>query len=165
VTGSRGIPRWLRITGAVAAVLLLVAFVGFRVMNTVIIEHYSRGWHATSSASAATRGILRGRPVIVPGDLVYERRPLHITDAWFEQATHIDHRWYLFRHEVVDPRYRLVLLADRRAGGRDVDCNDSLAHGADSTEFGTGGDAFFDDRVMPPFPDTLHVSVIHRSGC
>lgn len=156
-------PRWVRVFGGVFLALVLLAFAAAQLVAVGVTEYYSRAWHAASSTDAVARGILRARPALPVRDVRFEGAPLHVRDAWVEQATRIEYRWYLWRRQVLEPRYRLVLLADPVRVPRHYDCDEWLAY-ADTVRLGDGGDDFFTPIAGPPFPDTVRLRVVRPHG-
>ena len=158
--------RLLKRTLVVLAVVAAIVAIPSRYAYVGIQERYSRDWNAASSADAEARGILQARPVITPATVQYLGDSLSFVDAWVEQVTRIEYPWYLFRREVKEPRYRLVLQAsnDWKPNFR---CNERLVHSdsiglsmsqSDVTEF-------YSVRTEPSFPDTIQLGIEKHGEC
>lgn len=158
----RRVSRWLKPVAIVVVALGVAALVAWRVVDVSATEYFSHAAHATSSVDAEERGILRARPAVPARDFAYEGRHLHIRDAWIEQVTRLDYRFYVWPREIREPAYRLVLLADPASGPGKFDCDEWLVAG-DSAALSNGDDDFF-EPVQPPFPDTVRLHVVRRNN-
>ena len=161
-------PRWLRIAGIALLVVVLLAAAAFRVVDVGVTEFYSRGWISESAADAARRGVLRAQPTVIGSRQLYEGDSLSIAEAWIEQITRIEYKWYLQRRVIALPRHRLVLRAAPGWRPTDYSCDRWLVY-SDTIRLGESGSRlFFDEGLTPPFPDTVRLGVVSRSaepGC
>ena len=162
---SRSVRGWLQVAGLTAIMVAVPVFIAWNVVMGGVTEFYSPGWYARSSTEAAARGLLRARPVVVPRRHFFHGDSLTIDDAWVEQATHVEYRWYLLRREIRDPRYRLVLRAGADWQPTAFGCDRWLAYG-DSTSLGMSGWSYFIDvRHDQAFPDTVRLVVVRSPAC
>ena len=159
------VPRWAKIVTVAILVLGVGAAVVDRVVVAAVVGTYSPDWASTSSTDAATRGLLRARPVVTPSVLVYRGDSLAIVDAWVEQATRIEYKWLLFRQELREPRYRLVLKASEDWNPTDFRCDDWLRY-SDTIPLGEAGSrVFFDVQPTSGFPEIIRLRVTQFESC
>ena len=108
-------PRWLR----ESLVVLAVLGVGYLVLNQLLVVsvngYYSPGWTSQSSSEARARGILISTPVVATPQLQSDTIPVKVVDAWIEEVTRLEYRFYLIEREVREGRYRMVVLLEPRA--------------------------------------------------
>ena len=155
----------LRRAAVVLGVTMAILFVGARVAFVGVAERYSRDFSSSSSREAESRGVLRGRPAVSADDIVLSGDTLRIVDAWVEQVTHLEYPFFLWRREIQDPRYRLMLTASSGWKPTDHRCGGSLRY-SDTLGLGSINNThFFHVRDDADFPDPIQLSVVQAPGC
>jgi hypothetical protein len=162
---SRGWRRFGVTLGVIAALLVGACWV----VNTRIVEFYSRGWTAASTENARLKGVFVASPVIEPArTAVTDSIDLHVTDAWVERPTRVEYRWYVWPRTIQDSSYRLVLHyvpAPHYGGQSGVPngrCFASFDILLDGVRVGRSGNASVQIATVlsrTAFPDTIHLSV------
>lgn len=155
------------------AIVALLGAAAWRVVEAGVTEHYSPGWYSRSSSEAERRGLLIRRPVVVIEPAEYRGAPLHVTDAWLEQVTHVEYPFYLWRRVVRDSTIRLVVLARRDSAPEPVTwCDERPSEPYGGRLAGSGTTQrpeWIRERhpgVDPPFPDTIRLTMDRRGeGC
>jgi hypothetical protein len=159
------------VIGVVAATVFLGGASSFLVSRAVD-QFYSPVWRSDNSNDAKRRGVFVTSPVVVPAVVAAsDSVDLRVTDAWVERPTHAEYRWGLFRREVQDSAYRVVVLLTQ------------VPHSGDASTTFTGGcfasvDLYLDGRrggwsgdfahheifqvSSSPFPDTLRLTIVRH---
>ena len=78
-------------------------------------SYYSPYWTSSSSDDARARGVFVASPVIATPVIEVDGFQATVTDAWVEEVTRIEYKYFLFDREVREGRYRLVILLQPRS--------------------------------------------------
>lgn len=155
--------RWRTVVLGAAGVVTVVALALWRVVD-VTAREFRVSRPSASAEEAAARGVLVARPAVAPETVRVAGSPLRAREAWIEEETRVDYRWYLVRRDVRTGRTRLVLRLE--ALPRE-DSRLTAVSGAERLEYAPG--RRFDEsvgietwiaEVVPPFPDTLRLRPI-----
>src|SRR6266581_1857151 len=101
--------RWVKVSAVAAVIILAATGVAWRLMQVGIVESYSRSWHSNTSRESERRGFLVARLITDPPQIRCKGVVFDITDAWIEPRTHVEYPFYLFRREVRDTGYYLIV--------------------------------------------------------
>jgi hypothetical protein len=163
------LPIVVRLIASIVAVIIASGC-----LNQGIEEYYSPGWHSSSTENARYRRAFLASPTIVPGELRLEdSMELRVVDAWVERPTHVEYRWGLWRRELQDPRYRLVINLVQvpvgtaqwtYASGRDLASFKLLIEDQAPTYGGNANVQTVWLESETPFPDVIHLRLLESDS-
>jgi hypothetical protein len=157
--------RWQKIGAGAVGTLVILALIAYRAVEVSITEFYSPEWHSDSSAEAQQRGVFVKRVIAVPETVAWDSTPFRIKDAWIERRTHVEYAFLLWRRELVDSGFRLILRTEPigQAGAvMPFSSADWLGYN-DSLRFDTwSGSTFWLRTLHGDLPDTVRLRVLRR---
>ena len=155
--------RTTKIIVSIVVALVLVVALGLRWIDIAVSESYSYGWTAKSSSEAESEGRLAARLAVLTPDIELNGARYCVADAWIERAYRVDYVLLLYRRQILDDKYRLLVrlepadtgafeerLEQQLMGGDWLAYNDTLQFSV------TSGDLWY-TTVEPPFPAQIHL--------
>ncbi len=167
------VPRWLRITLGI----LIVVLGGFAIVGQLAVvsveSYYSPEWTSSSSADARARGVFTASPVVATPVIRVGAFEVTVTDAWVEEVTRYEYKYFLVKRELREGRYRVVVILQPRAPlpvsaqlARLIPA--SFSGAADTVTFrryiGGEGAQLTHLDLEGPLPDTIALTIIPDSS-